>query len=309
MPTETHKGFPESLYKLYSLKTVRALASMGYSSDASAELERFNEGRNKSLTLGELMQKAYNYYVQPHANPREYEFINVLVRYLLESHIDQPPVIQIEQPVHNARVDVVAYYPTHGAHAYEIKTGRDSLDRLPHQIEAYSRTYRWVTVVTTREHVDEVSAVVPEHVGISVLDEWRDPANGETVIGIADITAASDTDALHMLHVDDITGNTRKWEPATALKILGGDPDTTGGQWSNNRDKLTAYPPSQVAEAMSNAIWQGREPSEHLKSLIQEAPPALTARLLKMEPNKIQTRRILGALNSPTGQAFSEEQK
>ena len=60
---------------------------------------------------------------------------------------------------------------------------------------------------------------------------------------------------------------------------------------------------------MSNAIWQGREPSEHLKSLIQEAPPALTARLLKMEPNKIQTRRILGALNSPTGQAFSEEQK
>lgn len=56
-------------------------------------------------------------------------------------------------------------------HGYEIKSERDTLDRLPAQQEAYSRVFDMVTIVTGSTHLDKVLARVPEWWGVALAGE------------------------------------------------------------------------------------------------------------------------------------------
>ena len=51
-------------------------------------------------------------------------------------------------------------------HGYEIKSDRDSLRRLPDQVEFYSRVVDKATLVVGDRHLEESSALVPEWWGI-----------------------------------------------------------------------------------------------------------------------------------------------
>jgi len=51
-------------------------------------------------------------------------------------------------------------------HGYEIKSGLDTLDRLPLQIKTYSETLEKLTVVCASKHLDGVMRLVPEWCGI-----------------------------------------------------------------------------------------------------------------------------------------------
>lgn len=63
-----------------------------------------------------------------------------------------------------ARVDIAV---VNGCiHGYEIKSGNDTLARLPGQIAIYSRALDFVTIVTAPSHFDKIRRVVPEWWGI-----------------------------------------------------------------------------------------------------------------------------------------------
>jgi hypothetical protein len=49
---------------------------------------------------------------------------------------------------------------------FEIKSERDTLQRLPLQIEAYSRVFDRLTVVTASRHIQDASTLAPPWVGI-----------------------------------------------------------------------------------------------------------------------------------------------
>jgi len=51
---------------------------------------------------------------------------------------------------------------------YEIKAGRDTLERLPTQIDAYRKVFEYSWVVTTTGHLDGVRALVPKECGLLV---------------------------------------------------------------------------------------------------------------------------------------------
>ncbi len=53
---------------------------------------------------------------------------------------------------------------------YEIKSERDNLDRLPNQIATYSKVFAKVNIITGECHLDAIRALVPEEVGILVLN-------------------------------------------------------------------------------------------------------------------------------------------
>ena len=53
--------------------------------------------------------------------------------------------------------------------AFEIKSERDTLDRLEGQLSSYLRFFEQVTIVCAEKHVDGVKARVPEHVGITTV--------------------------------------------------------------------------------------------------------------------------------------------
>jgi len=51
-------------------------------------------------------------------------------------------------------------------HGYEIKSERDTLERLPYQAEIYSRVFDKVVLVTSRRHIQKACAFIPKWWGI-----------------------------------------------------------------------------------------------------------------------------------------------
>lgn len=66
-----------------------------------------------------------------------------------------------------ARIDLVVV--NHRLHGYEIKSDRDSLRRLPHQIKAYSSMDR-VTLIVGYRHAYEALRMIPEWWGVRLAE-------------------------------------------------------------------------------------------------------------------------------------------
>jgi hypothetical protein len=64
----------------------------------------------------------------------------------------------------SARADIVAFNGR--LHGYEIKSPRDTLRRLPGQVDVYSRVLDRATVVTAASRIHEVESLVPSWWGI-----------------------------------------------------------------------------------------------------------------------------------------------
>lgn len=284
----------EGLAWLYGLSVFRDLATTGESEAAASVLKQINSTKQEKLTLGEVIQSTYEHNIRPDKNPREYEFKNELLRDVLSGGWDTATV-QFEQPCGGVRADVVVYYPRGGAHAYEIKTGRDSLSRLPRQIETYQRAYPKVTVVTTPERVSEVAKVVPPQVGISVLDGWT-KADWEDCLGILTIRPAKRY--TEKLDVDVITAHLRTAEAPRAVAELGREPAKGGYKWTRNREILAEHDTVKVAEVASAVICRSRALRPHQVDLLDKVPVALAARVVKFGVNKVQEQRLMRSLNA-----------
>lgn len=64
----------------------------------------------------------------------------------------------------SARVDVAVI---NGAlHGYEIKSERDTLERLPHQVEEYSKVFDYVTLVCGEKYLDKLDENIPAWWGV-----------------------------------------------------------------------------------------------------------------------------------------------
>ena len=72
-----------------------------------------------------------------------------------------------------ARIDL-AVVDSH-FEGFEIKSSRDSLRRLHHQVEQYSKVLDRATVVVGKRHVEAAKETVPEWWGILVVDDDRTP--------------------------------------------------------------------------------------------------------------------------------------
>lgn len=73
---------------------------------------------------------------------------------------------------------------------YEIKSDRDTLRRLPNQIEAYNKIFDSITIITGESHLEEVKSVIPNWWGINVAT----PAtNGEININTYRESKKNDT--------------------------------------------------------------------------------------------------------------------
>ena len=64
----------------------------------------------------------------------------------------------------NARVDVAVVNGS--LSGYEIKSEKDTLQRLPHQVDIYSRALDYVTIVVSELHLQKVTNLIPEWWGI-----------------------------------------------------------------------------------------------------------------------------------------------
>jgi hypothetical protein len=71
----------------------------------------------------------------------------------------------------NSRVDVAVINGQ--LHGYEIKSERDTLERLPGQQSFYNRVFDRVTIVTSGRHVEKVRQAIPQWWGIMEVSGQR----------------------------------------------------------------------------------------------------------------------------------------
>lgn len=142
---------------------------------------------------------------------RDIDIRNVLHRELnLEFAYEQDTLILDELGVcqGEARVDIAV---VNGAlHGYEIKSDKDTLERLPGQIEAYNRVFDTVTIVAGSEHLDKVFSMVPVWWGISLatyvdssdllLQSLRIPQNNDSVDAFSLTQFLWREELLHLVH-------------------------------------------------------------------------------------------------------------
>src|SRR5206468_8334904 len=60
------------------------------------------------------------------------------------------------------------------SHGYEIKSDRDTLDRLPGQIEAYGAIFERATLVSTSKHLGPAKRLIPKWWGIVEVEPLND---------------------------------------------------------------------------------------------------------------------------------------
>jgi hypothetical protein len=113
---------------------------------------------------------------------RDLDIRQALRRRLLAEHGDDPDTIVVEELgvfQGACRIDLAI---VNGAlTGLEIKSERDTLDRLPTQSQAYGRVFDAVTLVASERHLRHVKTIVPRWWGIDVASPSEDSVVIETV--------------------------------------------------------------------------------------------------------------------------------
>lgn len=101
--------------------------------------------------------------------PNDREIRREICDALIRKHGKEPGTLIIHELTvcqGEARIDIAL---VNGAmHGYEIKSDRDTLERLPGQIKIYNRVFDTITIVTGTTHFKEVATLIPPWWGIKV---------------------------------------------------------------------------------------------------------------------------------------------
>lgn len=114
---------------------------------------------------------------------------SALRKHICDSSDRQPPELVDEfwVPLSHERVDLAVIGSV--LESFEIKTARDNLERLPRQVEAYSRIFDCCTAVIAERHAERVVTMVPSWWGVLVVvgddtptfEVLRNPSHNATV--------------------------------------------------------------------------------------------------------------------------------
>ncbi len=100
----------------------------------------------------------------------EYYYKNVIAnKVLLGKHSTNTATMLSEFRVGQSKADCVILNGV--STCYEIKTAFDSLNRLPEQLNNYSKLFDFVNVVTCEQHLDKVLGQIEPHIGVLILNK------------------------------------------------------------------------------------------------------------------------------------------
>ncbi|MDI3548182.1 MAG: hypothetical protein PWR10_1834 [Halanaerobiales bacterium] len=93
----------------------------------------------------------------------------------LEPYSSDPSTVVIPEMdvcAGNARIDIAVI--NHNINGYEIKSERDTLERLPSQIEFYNKFFDNITLVVSGSHFSKAKEIIPDWWGIEYVVEEED---------------------------------------------------------------------------------------------------------------------------------------
>lgn len=198
----------------------------------------------------------------------EYVYGNELVRDITARHSLASTRIFSEFRVGESWADLVVVNGT--STVYEIKTARDRLHRLPHQLQAYRRVFDRTFVVCHHGLLFGVMQITPPDVGVLIMT-----SNGHLR------TIRDAQSRRHTLEPDALFGLLREPEARAVLtNWLGGAPDIPNTLRRETwRELFCRLNPADAHEAVTAAL-RGRRPHDTVERLVGSSPAAMSLGIL-----------------------------
>jgi hypothetical protein len=159
-----------AISRLFSSSVVREMARKGRSPLFARLAVQSQMLRSASLSVrvSEFFEAAFSL-LKREGYRHEYIYKAALThKILLGTHSLQTASMIHEFRVGDCKADVAILNGT--ATVYEVKSERDSLARLDHQIAAYATVFAKVYVIASESHISGVTEIVPDFVGILCLN-------------------------------------------------------------------------------------------------------------------------------------------
>jgi hypothetical protein len=206
---------------------------------------------------------------------------------LLGRHSLNTASMLTEVRVDGNKADIVVLNGT--STVYEIKSERDSLVRLPQQLESYRRAFASVNVITSEVHAKRVIEIAPADTGVLILNRRG---------SISEIRKAQS----NAERIDPVTlfGVLRINEAIDALEQIGVFvPKVANTQrFSVVRNLFLSQEPSAIHSACLAVLRRSRTQSG-LKEFLSKLPFSLQAAGISISIKKGDQSRLLQAIDTP----------
>jgi len=166
--TNIAKEYGMELSRFFSSGVLTDLVKTGKSEIASRLFETLYLSRilDENTSLRNFYDSVFIALNSTYRN--EYIYKNALAgKILLGKHNLNTASMLTELRVGNRKADAVILNGT--SYVYEIKSVLDGYSRLENQLEAYSKVFDFISVVTDEEKFQQVESRLPDNIGIMVL--------------------------------------------------------------------------------------------------------------------------------------------
>jgi hypothetical protein len=212
---------------------------------------------------------------------------------LLGKHNLRTASMITEFRVGGCKADVVILNGT--GTVYEVKSERDSLNRLERQIAAYAKVFATVNVIAAECHVDAITDLVPNDVGILCLDRRNHITPKREALERPERTCPAEI--FNCLRIDEarrilVSQNVFVPQvPNTKMRAL-------------LKELFIELEPAVAHQGMVDVLKKTRNLLP-LSQLIQQLPPSLQAAALSVPLRKIDHSRLVSAVNTRLDDALA----
>jgi hypothetical protein len=282
--------------RLFSSTVIQEMARKGVSPLFSRLLKEIDPKKfidDLRKPIGNLLDSVFQLLITERYR-HEYAYKAAITRkILLGKHSINTASMLTEFRVGGNKADVVILNGT--ASAYEIKSERDSLDRLQQQVESYRRVFATVNVITSFHHSQQVKSLVASDVGILVLNKkYEISIDREGIDDPSRIDTGVVFDSIQ-LH------EAKKILQALAIDI----PDLPNTQQHMAlREIFSTLSPAQVHIQMVRVLKETRTLLP-LKEVLASLPESLKAAVCSTPLRQQDHQRILSAVNTPIREALN----
>lgn len=259
-----------ALSRVFSPSVIRELGHTGRSPMLARLLAqtRIPDTVRPDATLADAFELAFST-LRKVGNRDDYVYRTALTqKVVLGKHNLRTATVLNELRAGSSKADVVVLNGT--STVYEIKSERDSFQRLPSQLADYRSVFARVNVVTSPGQAEEVLRLAPDDVGVMVLT-----SRFQLQVVREALDSPDRIDPLALL------GTLRTEEAIQVLASLGiSFPDIPNThRWSALRKTFAGLAPADV-HAKSVAVLKANRSRANLEQFIKQLPKPLSAAVL-----------------------------
>ena len=282
-----------ALARFFSAGVFRELGKYG-SSPLFARL-LLDSGISEILSTDDTVRTAFDTafsLLKRKQNRHEYIYKAAIAhKLLLGTHSLNTAAMLTEFRVGQCKADVVILNGT--STVYEIKSERDTLSRLVSQIAAYQTVFAVTNVIIGRNHLEEVLNILPEQVGILVLNDRYQIS-----------TIRLGTEDLSRINARAIFNVLRRHEAEKVIEAAGrvvpNVPNTM--QYRTIGKIFENLTPSEAHREMVSVLRSTRS-QRQLKFALDELPMSLQAAALSTRLKPRDYENVFSSLDVPITQA------